>query len=191
MPAARASASAATIAAAVAWGSHSSPSVTRWIASSIADREHVAQLLLGLRRPERQHRRGAAVGLDSRTASSAAHSSCGLIVKPRWRGVDRLRVVAQDDPPAGDRYPLDGDEDVHQLRMREFSGSKIGVEPTTATRARVALAHVLDGELLADGARAPAAGSSSGCACRSRVRRRRSSRRSAVPGGRRAARRRG
>ena len=35
-------------------------------------------------------------------------------------------------------------------RIRVFSGSKIGVEPTTLDRDRVPLAQVLDGQLLAD-----------------------------------------
>jgi hypothetical protein len=66
------------------------------------------------------------------TASSTPHSSCGLIVKPRCRALDRAFVVGQDDPPAGHRHPLDTDEDPHD-RIRAFSGSKIGVDPATAT----------------------------------------------------------
>ena len=48
-------------------------------------------------------------------------------------GLDRALVVGEDDLAAGDRHALDADEDVHHDRMRVFSGSKIGVEPATAT----------------------------------------------------------
>ena len=47
-------------------------------------------------------------------------------------GLDRALVAGEDDLAAGDRHALDADEDVHE-RMRVFSGSKIGVEPATAT----------------------------------------------------------
>ena len=68
----------------------------------------------------------------SRTASSTPHSSWGLIVKPRWRVWIDCSSVGQHDRAARHRHPLGADEDVHD-RIRSFSGSKIGVEPATAT----------------------------------------------------------
>ena len=47
--------------------------------------------------------------------------------------LDRALVAGEDDLSAGERHALDADEDVHHDLMRAFSGSKIGVEPTTAT----------------------------------------------------------
>ena len=45
---------------------------------------------------------------------------------------DRLRVLGEDDLAAGQGNPLHAYEDAHE-RTREFSGSKIGVGPATAT----------------------------------------------------------
>ena len=52
--------------------------------------------------------------------------------------LDRLLVGGEDHAPAGQRDALDADEDPHAgtasaARMRSLSGSKIGVEPATAT----------------------------------------------------------
>ena len=98
-----------------------------------ADRQALAQLLLGLRRTEREHdrpRRRAASTI--RTASSTPHSSCGLIVKPRWS----VRIACSSSvstifPPVM-RHALHADQEPHE-RMRVFSGSKIGAEPTKST----------------------------------------------------------
>ena len=67
-----------------------------------------------------------------RTASSTAHSSCGLTVKPRYRvSIAEPSAVRTIRPPVA-RHALDADEDVHE-RMRVFSGSNSGVAPATAT----------------------------------------------------------
>ena len=52
--------------------------------------------------------------------------------------LDRLLVVGEDHPPAGERHALDADEDPHAgtapaAFTRSLSGSKSGVEPATAT----------------------------------------------------------
>ena len=67
-----------------------------------------------------------------RTASSTAHSSCGLIVKPRWRvsiacssGVRTIRP-----PVIGTRLTQTR---TFTSGSSQFSGSKSGVEPATAT----------------------------------------------------------
>ena len=52
--------------------------------------------------------------------------------EPEVAGLDRALVLGQRDLAAGQRDPLDAHEDVHE-RTRELSGSKIGVEPATAT----------------------------------------------------------
>ena len=97
-----------------------------------AERHRVAQLLLGLGRPERE---------DDRLAAVRLHEPHGfldpaLLVRgdrePEVLGRDRLGVLGQHDLPAGQRHALDADEDVHE-RMRAFSGSKTGVAPATAT----------------------------------------------------------
>src|SRR5437660_12739037 len=52
--------------------------------------------------------------------------------EPEVPGLDRLLVRRQHDRAAGHRHPLDAHQDVHE-RIRSLSGSKIGVEPATAT----------------------------------------------------------
>ena len=99
-----------------------------------ADRHRVAQLLLGLGRAEREHDGLAAVRLDE------AHGllDAALLVRadreaevPR---LDRLLVGGEHDPAARHGHALDADQDLHRHdRILVFSGSKIGVEPATAT----------------------------------------------------------
>ena len=96
------------------------------------DRHHVAQLLLGLRRAERQHGARAAVLLDQADRLLGAALLVRADREPEVSSLDRLLVVGQGDLAAGQRHALDADEDVHE-RTRELSGSKIGVEPATAT----------------------------------------------------------
>ena len=162
-------------------------SLTRWIAAVGADRHALAQLLLRLGRPEREHDDLAALRLDD------AHRllDAALLVRrdreaevPR---LDRLLVVGQHHLPAGDRHPLDADEDPHE-RTRAFSGSKTGVESFVATVDRILLADVLDQQLLADVRVLGRQVRSSGCACRSTGPRPRSSRTSGGRARRRAAR---
>ena len=123
---------ASRTAAAVACGSHSSSSVTRWIARSSADRHRVAKLLLGLRRAERQHDGLAAVRLDEPDRLLDAALLVRADREAEVAGLDRLAVVGEDDVPAGHRHALDADEHPHE-RILVFSGSKIGVAPTTST----------------------------------------------------------
>ena len=80
----------------------------------------------------------------SRTASSTPHSSCGLIVKPRWRvSIACSSSVSTIRPPViGTR--LTQTEDLSRPDPRV-----LGVEDRRRAgdrdRDRVALAHVLDG----------------------------------------------
>src|SRR5215207_3056070 len=97
-----------------------------------AERELVAQLLLGLGGPERQHGRRAAVLLDDPDGLLDAALLVRADREAEVAGLDRALVVRQDDLAAGDRHALDADEGAHE-RMRVFSGSKSGVDPATAT----------------------------------------------------------
>jgi hypothetical protein len=96
------------------------------------DRHRVAQLLLRLGRPERQHGRLAAVPLDQ------AHGLLGAALLVRADGeaevarVDRALVGRQHDLAAGCGHALHAHEHVHD-RILAFSGSKSGVAPATAT----------------------------------------------------------
>ena len=97
-----------------------------------ADRHAVAELLLRLRRAERQHDHLASAGLDDphRLLDRAL-----LVRRDRETEVlrvDRLRVGGEHHLPAGDRHPLDADEDPHE-RILSLSGSNGGREPTTST----------------------------------------------------------
>ena len=98
-----------------------------------AERHRVAQLLLGLGRAERHHRRRAAVGLDDPHRLLDAALLVRADREAEVAGLDRALVLGEDDLAAGQRHALDADEDVHHDRMRLFSGSKIGVDPATAT----------------------------------------------------------
>ena len=98
----------------------------------------VADLLLGLGRAEREHGRLAAVLLDE--PHRLLHAA--LLVRADGEAevarLDRLLVGGEHHLPAGERDALDADEDVHvstgsAARTRSLSGSKIGVEPATAT----------------------------------------------------------
>jgi hypothetical protein len=96
------------------------------------ERHSVAKLLLRFRRTQRKDDRLAAIRLDE--ANGLLHPA--LLVRTdreaEVAGVDCLPVVRQDDPAAGHRHPLHAREDLHE-RILEFSGSKIGREPTTST----------------------------------------------------------
>ena len=97
-----------------------------------ADRQRVAQLLLGLRGAEREHGRAAAVGLGDADGLLDPALLVRTDREAEVAGLDRALVRGEDDLAAGDRHPLDADEDVHD-RIRALSGSKSGVEPATAT----------------------------------------------------------
>ena len=97
-----------------------------------ADRHHVAQLLLGLGRSKRQHRARAAVLLDEPDRLLGAALLVRADREAEMAGRDRPLVVGEDDLAAGQRHPLDADEDVHE-RTRVLSGSNTGVESLLAT----------------------------------------------------------
>ncbi len=97
-----------------------------------AERHRVAELLLGLGRPEREHDRLAAVRLDQADRLLDAALLVRADREPEVLRLDRLRVLGEHDLPARHRHPLDADEDPHD-RILVFSGSKIGAEPTTST----------------------------------------------------------
>ena len=97
-----------------------------------AECHRVAQLLLGLRRPEREHDGLAAQLLDE---ADGLLDAALLVRADREAEVlrrDRLLVVGEHDLAARQRDPLHADEHVHE-RIRVFSGSKTGVGPATAT----------------------------------------------------------
>ena len=103
-----------------------------------ADRERVADLLLGLRRAERQHGDLAAVLLDEPHGLLDAALLVRADREAEVARLERLLVVCQDHPAARERHPLDADEDPHAgtgpaAFTRSLSGSKTGVEPATAT----------------------------------------------------------
>ena len=76
---------ASTIAAAVACGSHSSPSVTRGCRGRRRSRASRGSAPRPRPGPSVSTVTSPPCCSTSRTASSTPHSSCGLIVKPRWR----------------------------------------------------------------------------------------------------------
>ena len=123
---------ASTIARAVACGSHSSPSDTRWIARSIPSAIASRSCSSASAGPSVRTTDSPPWASISRTASSTPHSSCGLIVNPRCLVSIACASSVSDDLAARQRDALDADEDPHE-RIRAFSGSKIGVEPTTST----------------------------------------------------------
>src|ERR1019366_1795221 len=96
------------------------------------DRHHVAQLLLGLRGPEREHRRGAAVLLHQPDRLLDGALLVRTDREAEMAGLDRLLILGQRDLAPGQRHPLDADQDVHE-RTRELSGSNTGVESMVAT----------------------------------------------------------
>ena len=114
----------------------------------------VAQLLLGLGRPERQH--GRPCRRAPRRAARPA-STRALLVRaggePEVGGVDRLPVGGDVDPRARRGHPLDADQDVHEPtsqwtrvdrrsaaeRGRDSSGlhaGVVGIEQRAAADAR-------------------------------------------------------
>ena len=128
------------------------------------------------------------------TASSTAHSSCGLIGEPGHPGVHVLPVRGDHDPAADLRHPLDADADLHPGQLLTPDPGVVRVEQRRGAghrdRHRVALAEVLHGEAGARDAPAPAAGRPSAGACRPTARSRRWSRRKGGPWRPPAARRR-
>ena len=64
-------------------------------------------------------------------------------------GRDRTLVFGEHDLASRQGHSLDADEDVHE-RTRVLSGSNSDVESARAHGHRIPLAHVLDGQLLAD-----------------------------------------
>jgi len=122
---------ASTIAPAVACASHSS-SLTEVDRAIGAERHALAQLLLRLRRPEREHNDFATLPFDD---PHGLLDTAFLVWRDRETEVarlDRLRVVGEHHLPARDRDPLHRAEDPHALTF-EFSGSKTGVESFVAT----------------------------------------------------------
>src|SRR5438093_1671591 len=86
-----------------------------------ADRHRVPELLLGLGRSERQHRRGAALLLhDPYCLLDAALLVRADRVAEEAR-VDRLAVGREHDPAAGLGHALDAHEDVHRRVVRTGS----------------------------------------------------------------------
>ena len=124
---------ASTSAAAVASGSQSAPSVSSRIARSapiaIASRS-CSSASAG---PSVSTVTDAAAGLDDPHGLLDAALLVRADREAEVAGLDRALVRGEDHLAAGQRHALDADEDVHQDRMRVFSGSKIGVEPATAT----------------------------------------------------------
>ena len=97
-----------------------------------AERHRVAELLLGLRGPEREDDGLAAVRLDQPDSLLDAALLVRADREPEVLRLDRLGVGGEDDLPSREWNPLDADENPHD-RIRVFSGSKIGAEPTTST----------------------------------------------------------
>ena len=96
------------------------------------ERHALAQLLLRLRRPERQHDDLATLCLDD---AHGLFDAAFLVRRDREAEVlrlDRLLVGRQHHLPAGDRHPLHETQNSHALTL-ELSGSKTGVESLQAT----------------------------------------------------------
>ena len=140
-----------TIAAAVACGSHS-PAVGDQVDRPVdPDRHHVAQLLLRLRRAQRQHRaRSPPCCSISRTASSARALLVRADGEAEVAGGDRPLVLGQHDLAARQRNPLDAHQHVHGYADAGVVGIEDRRRVGHRDGHRVALAHVLDGQLLAD-----------------------------------------
>ena len=79
-----------------------------------AERHAVAELLLGLGRAERQHGRGASVGLDQPHRLLDAALLVRADREPEVAGLDRLLVGGEDDASAGHRHALHAAEDVER-----------------------------------------------------------------------------
>ena len=97
-----------------------------------AERHALAQLLLRLRRPERQHHDLPALCFDD---PHGLLDAALLVRRDREAEVlrlDRLLVCGQHHLPAGDRHALDEAKSPHALTL-ELSGSKTGVESLHAT----------------------------------------------------------
>ena len=97
-----------------------------------SERHRVAQLLHRLGGAEREDDRLAAVSLDETDGFLDAALLVRADREAEMPGLDRLRVVGQVILPARQRHALHADENPHE-RTLVFSGSKIGVEPTTST----------------------------------------------------------
>src|SRR5207253_2002710 len=96
------------------------------------DREAVAELLLRLRRAQREHDDLAAARLDD--PDGLLHPAL-LVRRDREAEVtrlERLLVRGQHHAPAGDRHAFDTDQNSHE-RTRVFSGSKTGVASFVTT----------------------------------------------------------
>ena len=97
-----------------------------------AERQRVAELLLGLRRAEREDDRLAARRLDQPDRLLDAALLVRADREAEVLRLDRLLVGGEDDPPARHRHALHAGQDPHD-RTLVFSGSKIGAEPTTSS----------------------------------------------------------
>ena len=105
-----------------------------------SDAHRIAQLLLGLRRAEREHRRLTTELLDE----LCGHLDRALLVRARRERqvgvVDPLSVVGDVDASARRGHAFDTDEDLHRARhsgsvfIRSSVGSNSGRLPTLATR---------------------------------------------------------
>ena len=120
-------------ASAVASGSQSEPSVSSRIARSAPSARHSRSCSSASGGPSVSTVTEPPPASTIRTASSTPHSSCGADREAQVAGLERPLVGREHHLAAGQRHALDADEDVHHERMRVFSGSKIGVEPATAT----------------------------------------------------------
>src|SRR4029077_5014300 len=97
-----------------------------------ADRHSVTELLDGLRRAERQHNRPAAIAFDQPDRLFDPALFVGADREAEVAGLEGHRVRGKHHLAAGERHALDANKNLHD-RMRVFSGSNRGVEPTTAT----------------------------------------------------------
>jgi hypothetical protein len=97
-----------------------------------ADGHHVAQLLLGLGGSEREHHGLPPMRFDQPDRLLGGALLVRAHRKPQVSGLDGLLVLGEGDLAAGERHPLDADEDVHE-RTRAFSASNTGVASLVAT----------------------------------------------------------
>src|SRR4051812_12020781 len=139
---------ASPIAAAVASGSNSPPSVSRWMAREMPIAIASRSCSSASAGPRVSTTDSPPCASTRRIASSTPHSSCGLMVKPRWRVSSACSSAVRTilPPVSGTRFT--------QTRIfmsgpdPRVVGIEDGARADDVDRDAVALVHVLDGQLL-------------------------------------------
>ena len=138
------------------------------------DRERLADLLLGLGRAQREHGHLAAVLLDQ--AHRLLHPALlvGADREAEMASLDRLLVLGEHHPAAGERHSLDADEDPHLRTGSSSSRDRTPVSSRRRPRLRGSARTCTRRRARCPPPPVREAGRRAGCACRSTDRPRRS-----------------